>query len=553
MNRITFPLKRQMQGAAVADLQDALQALLERGVLLGSDEAAPQDLSEALKRERVAQAYGSATFKLAGLFQRARALPSSGEIDEATAKALNELLQQFGLLDAPPAAGSGRVVSGTVRREDGLPMNTVPVRAAHETGNGAIRLGEDATDAQGRYTIRYEPLPGIESIELRVTALGERGEPLQASDVTRNAKPLELIDLTLPIERKATTQRRVEGKVLLQHGLPAAQLKLRLYRLDFGGKATLLGETSTLAGGEYAFSYDPAGKPASVELRALDAAGQEIRLSEALNDRSTDSRAGLNVVAPATLQPLAPEYRRLSADLTAHLGDMRSLAGARENDDRQDLTILNRATGWDARLIALAAAAEQLAADARVALPQEPLYGLLRAGLPSDKLALAQVDPGVAELALKAVRDAGIVELSDAQIAQFKTQFADFTTKVRLDVPAPGSRATYGQLLQSSGLNAEAQGKFAPVYLKHRGEGAALWDEARKAGLGEAELRKLQLQGKLAFLAGNSEGMTARLMQKQLDDPVQLVEQDLHLADSWVKEILAQAAIPLDRRNCLTY
>ena len=38
---------------------------------------------------------------------------------------------------------------------------------------------------------------------------------------------------------------------------------------------------------------------------------------------------------------------------------------------------------------------EWLSADAEVGLPQQGVYGLLRAGLPSDKLMLAQVGPDV--------------------------------------------------------------------------------------------------------------------------------------------------------------
>lgn len=553
MNRITFPLKQGMQGAAVAGLQDALQACLESGVLVPGDEAARRELSEALNRERIDQKYGSATLKLTSIFQQERTLPSTGEVNELTAKALNEMLQRFGLLDTPRINGNGsHVVTGEVRRLDGLPLRGVRMRALQEMDGTAIRMGEDTTDAQGHYTIRYELLPGFDGIDLRVAAVREDGELLQSSEPTHNPKPVEIIDLTVSADRKRAEQRRIQGLVLLEHGLPASQLKLRLYRLDFGGKATLLDETSTLPGGEYALAYDPAGKAASLELRAVNAAGEEIRLTKPLNDRSTGSREGLNLVAPGTLQPLAPEYRRLSGDLAAHLGEIGQLASARENDKRQDLTVLNRATGWDARLIALAATTERLTADADVQLPRESLYGLLRAGLPSDKLALAQVEPDVAELALKAVRDARIVELSDAQIAQFKTQFASFATKVRLNVAAPGSRTTYGQLLQGSGLSAEAQKKFAPIFLNHLGAGAALWDEARKAGLEDAQVRKLQLQGKLAYLAGNSEGMTSRLMQKQIGDPAELVEQDFHRAESWVTEILAQAGVPPDRRENLT-
>jgi hypothetical protein len=40
MNKITFPWKLRMRGPEVADLQDALQLLLDRGALLAGDEAA---------------------------------------------------------------------------------------------------------------------------------------------------------------------------------------------------------------------------------------------------------------------------------------------------------------------------------------------------------------------------------------------------------------------------------------------------------------------------------------------------------------------------------
>lgn len=551
MNKITFPLKQRMRGAAVADLQDALQLCLDRGVILANDAGARRELSAALQLERAEQTYGGATSKLVGIFQEQRRLQANGAVDEPTAEALNVLLSEWGLLDRTDAP-KAYVVSGQVRREDGLPVHGVNVRAIHESYRGGIRLGEDATDAEGRYTIHYELLPGVDGINLRVSVMDEDGELLQSSEAIRSAKPLEIIDLALPMARKPATQRRIEGQIMLQHGLPAEQLKLRLYRRDFGGKATLLGETSTLAGGQYAFTFDPDGKAMSLEVRAVSGANEEIPLSKPLNDLSGESRAGLNLVAPGALQPLAAEYRRLSADLTTHVGQMTKLADARENNERQDITVLNRATGWDARLIALAATTERLSADADVQLPQESMYGLLRAGLPSDKLMLAQVEPDVAEQALKTVRDAGIVELSDQQIGDFKKQFTTFANMVRLNIPAPGSRSTYGELLKASGLSADAQAKFSPVYLRHRGDASQLWDEARKAGLDDAQVGKLQLQGKLAFLAGNSEGMTGRLMQKPINDPVQLVDQDFHRADSWVTEVLGQAEIPLDRRNNLT-
>ena len=58
----------------------------------------------------------------------------------------------------------------------GRPAVARPAHArVHEADRGAIRLGEDTTDAEGRYTIRYEPLPGVDGINLRHSALGEDG------------------------------------------------------------------------------------------------------------------------------------------------------------------------------------------------------------------------------------------------------------------------------------------------------------------------------------------------------------------------------------------
>ena len=551
MNKITFPLKRRMKRPEVGNLQDALQLLLDRGVLLASDEAARRELSQALQRERVEQTYGGATAKLVGRFQEERGLQASGEVDEPTANALNALLKELGAFDREPELRI-HIVSGAVRREDGLPLQGLRVRAAHGAERQSVRLGQDITDDEGRYTIRYESLPGVDAIHLRVSVIGEDGKTLQMSQVIANAKPLETVDLTVPVVAAPAGQQRIEGTIVLEHGLPAEKQKLRLYRRDFGGKATVLNETATLAGGRYAFAYDPGGPAASLEVRAVKGDGQEILLSKPLNDLSAESRVSLNLVAPGNLQPLAAEYRRLAADLTPHVGQMTKLAAAKENAEQQDITVLNRATGWDARLVALAATTERLVADEDVTLPQESLYGLLRAGLPSDKLLLAQVEPDVAEQALKKVRDAGIVELNDQQIGDFKRQFATFATKVRLNIPAPGSRSTYGALLKASGLPEDTQTRFASVYLGHDGDAPQLWDKARQAGLGDAQIGKLQLQGKFAFLAGNSEPMTTRLMAKGLQDPVELVGQSFHNAAAWKNEAFESASIPPDRRANLT-
>ena len=669
MNKVTFPLKPQMRGQNVADLQDALRLLLERGVIFADEQDARRELSALLERERGQATYGPATTKLVGRFQEERRLQSTGGVDEATAQAINILLKEWGLLDDEPAADtaytlvcrvvddqgeplagvrveafdqdpktahdrlgapaisdangmvrfefkrsdfsehpgelgpdvyfrvervgdaldyslpdirndkgvirkfeprqdpitirlelrgeaghrvSGRVVSGEVRREDGVPMRGVRVRAAHDIDGRVVRLGEDVTDGEGRYTVRYDVLPEFPRIDLRVSAVGENGKSLASSEVVRGAKKLEVVDIEVPMVAPSSAQR-LDGRVIFEHGLPAEKLKLRLYRRDFGGNATKLGETTTVTDGRYAFAYDPGGKACSLEVRAVDGAGNEILLSKPVNDLAGEARTKLNLAAPAALQPLEPEYKRLTDDVTPLVGDLKKLAAVKEDAERQDLTVLNRATGWDARLLACAATAQRLSADGDVGVSGEALYGLLRAGLPSDKLLLAHVAPEVAERALKTVRDAGIVALDDGAVAQFKQQFTTFANKVRLSVAVPGSQSTYAEMLKASGLNDQDQAKFATAYLTHRGTPSDLWESARQAGLDDVKVRKLQLQGKVSFLTGGSEKLTARI-QQALDksDPAQLAEKDFDRSGPWVDEIHAVAGIPANRRDNLT-
>ena len=102
MKTITFPLRLQMKRPQVGDLQDALQLLLERRLLLSNNDATRRELSETLENERTEQRFGKATRQLVGLFQEEQRLPPSGQVDEPTANALNALLERLGAFDREP-------------------------------------------------------------------------------------------------------------------------------------------------------------------------------------------------------------------------------------------------------------------------------------------------------------------------------------------------------------------------------------------------------------------------------------------------------------------
>jgi hypothetical protein len=151
MNRITFPLRRRMQGPAVTDLQDALELLLARGELLGRDEGVERpELSVALKRER-GQLYGSGTAKLVAVFQRERRLEQTGDVDEDTAGALNTLLTDLGTLDKEPAHRvDGRVASRVSASVGGLRVVVVDKGVG-----GDVTLAETTTELNGDFSAGF--------------------------------------------------------------------------------------------------------------------------------------------------------------------------------------------------------------------------------------------------------------------------------------------------------------------------------------------------------------------------------------------------------------
>jgi hypothetical protein len=536
MNSITFPLSLHTDSAAVADLQSALLALLERSLLLAGEERLRRELSGALSRELENRTFADATGELVSIFQKEHQLRGSGEVDEPTANALNALLRELGLLDPlSPVADRPGVVAGRVTRGDGQAFAGV-VRAFHVDQRGAIRLGEDATDGEGNYAIRYQSLPGESVTRLRLTVLDETGRAAQTTDLGRAAASLEVVDLQVPLVQPASALRRVQGRIVLEHGTPATDLPLRLFRLGFGGSeaASQVAETVTGEHGIYSLSYAADG-PVNLELRAVDATGSELALSGVIKNAAENEV--LNLVAPARAQPSAAEFTRLVSDLLPHVGDTARLATTRESSEQPDLTLLHEATGWDARVIATAANATRLSAAEETGLPGDVLYGLLRAGLPSDKLQLARVSNEAFDQALSKARATGIVELSDAAVADIKPAFERFKLDTRLAVQAPGSHGTYGDLLKTLDLTDVEQATFGNVYLNHRGDAKSLWQKVTDAGL-EASVPKLQKQGKLAFLTTNNPELTAKLQTELAeDDPRELVKRRLYKKEEWLRLI----------------
>lgn len=250
MQKIIAPLQPNDKGEAVADLQQVLHQFYDKQ-LLNLEPADAEVLFPILDKEQGEMVFGEATGKLVQRFNKQYRHNDLNWVDDATAAVLNDLLRELDALDngllVPERMVAGQVVISTRQ-----PLPSVAVTAIHMDGAHAIRLGEDNTDAERRYTIRYELLPEGDSINLRVTVFTADGKPLRDSDVIREAKPLEIVDLIVP--SVAITPYRVEGRITSRVSASVGGLRVVIVDKGVGGDMQLA-ETSTNADGTYQATF----------------------------------------------------------------------------------------------------------------------------------------------------------------------------------------------------------------------------------------------------------------------------------------------------------
>jgi hypothetical protein len=315
--------------------------------------------------------------------------------------------------------------------------------------------------------------------------------------------------------------RHIEGRLVGETGLPAAGVPVRLVHRGFGGQVTALGHTTTDAQGYYALGYDAGAGPSHLELRTVDSAGKEVPLAE---PRFAAGRLEVvDAVVSADVHPPAAEYRLLASLVAPHLAGA-SLALAREDTERRDVTMLHRTTGWDARLVAMAALAARHAPELEVSA--EALYGLYRAGLPTEPRALSSVSREDVEAALHAARTAGIVDLSPEKIERTGAALESFAS-------AAFAR-THAGLLAIAGLSEREQATFLALHRTTDGE--ALWAQVAAAGIAPDKVERLRVQGTLATLTLGVPALIASLaegLHTRRQIGAFLVDSYLHTAEAW--------------------
>ncbi|CUQ67091.1 Tc toxin subunit A-related protein [Candidatus Nitrospira inopinata] len=209
MNKIAFPLKPQMRGQKVANLQDALKLLLERSAIKAMeppnrptvDEL--RALAEALRAERASKVFGDATRQIVFLLQIQNGLGDGrgGVVDEPTAELLNRLTDKLTGEERRPEF----VVRGTVRDADGHPVMGALIRAFDRDMRREQPLGSARADANGRYRIEYSSQQFRRAekgrADLVVRVVDAQGNERAVSKTVFHADLDQVIDLTLPEDK----------------------------------------------------------------------------------------------------------------------------------------------------------------------------------------------------------------------------------------------------------------------------------------------------------------------------------------------------------------
>lgn len=320
-----------------------------------------------------------------------------------------------------------------------------------------------------------------------------------------------------------------------------------------------LGETVTDAAGHFGIRYGGAslrkrGKEKhdlQLKVTPADDSSRLLAVSDVRYDAGTEETIDLVVPADRLERPV--EYQRITAELAAHIGGLAVGAPAsegrfsklQEDEERQDITYLAHKTGWDARMVAMVALADQFSAQTGVR--PEFYYALFRAGLPANHDLLSRTPSNTVQALWKrTIDDRMIPPELDAEIPENLERFKAYGVDRLLEAPPTAGVSSLNELLDVSlGARADRKQRFARLFYEKRDARSGLWDSVRDA-FGEEATDRLQLDGKLAFLTVNNAPLIARLHARNSDlrTPLDLVRQGYYRREAWTQLLENDLPIP---------
>ncbi|MGC5076582.1 neuraminidase-like domain-containing protein [Agrococcus sp. DT81.2] len=301
---------------------------------------------------------------------------------------------------------------------------------------------------------------------------------------------------------------RVSGLVLDLRGVARPGLQVEALDRDLDGTVRL-GSATTDADGRFVIEYDLSGRDgkqaADLELQVVDQRGGEKPLARTATRYSADVDVELNVAVDAAALASLPEHVRLRAAIAPILGD-RELAGL----DPEAVSYLAHRSGWDPRLIAMAAQAEEIEGQARI--PAGQAYALLRAGLPSAPELLASVSDDAVLRALDQAQASGVVEADPRAVKRTLALHKQRAESQLLRVPLPGATSSLDDML-SVRLDEQQKQQFVEVFRGVRGDPERLWGSLGEQGFDERTVAALQTDAVLGGITRQNAPVVRRLVE----------------------------------------
>ena len=368
MQPILDPIRPNDAGPQVANLQDALFFLIEHQVIHPFDPPNHPTADELTALVRTARGeqrkaqFGEATAAIVRHFQVQQGLGEHlrGVVDDTTAARLNELLKSLGALDGP----TDYVVFGAVLDHNGKPVAGVSVRAyAHAAADESV-LGEDVTNAEGDYRIRFpetrfrQTTAKQEGPTLLVRVFGAHSKQIGQSAIVANAGRETRLDVML-----GAGDRVVRGTVVDADGNPLPRLTVRAFDRELRHEQ-FLGETHTETQGKYLINYslEQSPKPqkgaASIVIKAFAADGALLAASPVLFN--APPVAEIDVTIPAEVQQPPTLFEKIARALESVLAGLPA-EDLEEDEQHQDVSFLAGETGVDQTDLARFALAHRLA------------------------------------------------------------------------------------------------------------------------------------------------------------------------------------------------
>ncbi len=457
-------------------------------------------------------------------------------------------------------------IQGAVINKTGQPLPGLRIRAFDKDPKTPDNfLGtEVVTGDKGEYRITYTEkdfrIVGHESggpdivvrvYDAQLTLLGE-------SPLKKNAGKTVTIQVRVDYTPPQVTHFRVQGHVWRENALPAAGLPVRAWDQRLSGE-TLLGAATTDSAGHFEIAYDSSGLPAGKNRADLllrvfpdSQAVKPIATAPLRYDAATDETVNLFVLDQDL--PKRTEYENLLAALTPYLGD-KPLRSLQEDAEKQEITYLSRKTGWDARLIALAALADEAAFKVKAAAHQKMksrsaalaadvpagadgaamFYGAYRAGIPTGAEIISHIDTTTFFTYGTAAVEQGIIPaLADGEVVTLQNDLQQYQVAQVLEGPPLTGVSSFGRMLELATLDTAEQQRFTENFLQYRGDTTIFWQQV-ETEFGPQKAGELRLS-QLGALTGNHAPLIATLKNRQLvsADPIDLVRNGLYTADAWM-------------------